>query len=178
MLGDYAFTSPMISRCVFLMRRPITRHMCRAAERYAGTRLCLRACRVRRAPRARTARRNQSLVTDELLVSERPAEVDDRAFQITGNLGAAWDRGVPGDWLNAVRDDWRIFDTDGLRPRIDAVRQPRANCAGQTLHLVHDEGRGPSPVPLLLTHRVARSFLQDQLQPRPAAHPAQQLPHA
>ena len=32
-----ALTSPMMSRCVFLMRRSISRSMCRAAERCAGS---------------------------------------------------------------------------------------------------------------------------------------------
>ncbi len=45
---------------------------------------CLRTGRALRAPRNRTSRGNRSFVTDELLISERPAEVDDRA--------------VPGHW--------------------------------------------------------------------------------
>jgi transposase, IS30 family len=45
---------------------------------------CLRTGRALRAPRNRTSRGNRSFVNDELLISERPAEVDDRA--------------VPGHW--------------------------------------------------------------------------------
>src|SRR5665213_2411642 len=45
---------------------------------------CLRTGRALRAPRNRTSRGNRSFVTDELLISERPGEVDDRA--------------VPGHW--------------------------------------------------------------------------------
>ena len=45
---------------------------------------CLRTGRALRVPRARTARRNKRFVTDELLISERPAEANDRA--------------VPGHW--------------------------------------------------------------------------------
>ena len=45
---------------------------------------CLRTGRALRVPRARTTRRNKSFVTDELLISERPAEANDRA--------------VPGHW--------------------------------------------------------------------------------
>jgi IS30 family transposase len=45
---------------------------------------CLRTGRALRVPRARTSRGNRSFVTDELLISERPAEVGDRA--------------VPGHW--------------------------------------------------------------------------------
>ena len=45
---------------------------------------CLRTGRALRVPRARTSRGNRSFVTDEVLISERPAEVADRA--------------VPGHW--------------------------------------------------------------------------------
>jgi IS30 family transposase len=45
---------------------------------------CLRTGRALRVPRARTSRGNRSFVTDELMISERPAEVADRA--------------VPGHW--------------------------------------------------------------------------------
>jgi IS30 family transposase len=45
---------------------------------------CLRTGRALRVPRNRTSRGNRSFVTEELLISERPAEVDDRA--------------VPGHW--------------------------------------------------------------------------------
>jgi IS30 family transposase len=45
---------------------------------------CLRTGRALRVPRARTTRCNKSFVTDELLISERPAEANDRA--------------VPGHW--------------------------------------------------------------------------------
>jgi IS30 family transposase len=45
---------------------------------------CLRTGRALRVPRNRTSRGNKSFVTDELLISERPAEIDDRA--------------VPGHW--------------------------------------------------------------------------------
>jgi IS30 family transposase len=45
---------------------------------------CLRTGRALRVPRARTTRCNKSFVSDELLISERPAEANDRA--------------VPGHW--------------------------------------------------------------------------------
>jgi len=45
---------------------------------------CLRTGRALRVPRARTTRRNKRFVTDEILISERPAEAHDRA--------------VPGHW--------------------------------------------------------------------------------
>ena len=78
----------------------------------------------------------------------------------SADLGSGWDRGVPGDWLDALLDDWRVFDTHAFQLRLDALRQQRAHVAGQTLHVVHPEGRGPSPLPLLLTHGWPGSFLE------------------
>lgn len=76
------------------------------------------------------------------------------------DLGAGWERGVPAGWLSGVLDDWRVFDVDGFQLRLAALRQQRAEVAGQMLHLVHVEGRGPSPLPLLLTHGWPGSFLE------------------
>src|SRR5690348_17892330 len=45
---------------------------------------CLRTGRALRIPRARTRGRGKQFVTDEILISERPAEAEDRA--------------VPGHW--------------------------------------------------------------------------------
>lgn len=71
------------------------------------------------------------------------------------DLGEGWERGVPGGWLDALLGDWRVFDTDALQRRLDALRQQRAEVRGHVVHLVHAEGRGPSPMPLLLTHADA-----------------------
>jgi hypothetical protein len=78
----------------------------------------------------------------------------------SADLGAGWDRGVPGDWLRALLEDWRVFDTDGLQLRLDAICQQRAEIAGHMLHVVHAEGRGQSPLPLILTHGWPGSFLE------------------
>jgi Epoxide hydrolase N terminus len=76
------------------------------------------------------------------------------------DLGSGWERGVPGDWLEALLEDWRVFDAGAFQLRLDALRQQRADVAGHALHVVHAEGRGPSPLPLLLTHGWPGSFLE------------------
>jgi pimeloyl-ACP methyl ester carboxylesterase len=81
-------------------------------------------------------------------------------YRASADLGPGWGRGVPGDWLSALLDDWRSFDTDRFQLRLDAMRQQRVEVAGQMLHLVHVEGRGSSPLPLLLTHGWPGSFLE------------------
>ena len=81
-------------------------------------------------------------------------------YRKSTDLGSGWDRGVPGDWLDALLEDWRAFDAHAFQLRLDALRQQRAEVAGHALHVVHAEGRGPSPLPLLLTHGWPGSFLE------------------
>ena len=81
-------------------------------------------------------------------------------YRASADLGSGWERGVPTDWLGALLEDWRDFDTDAFQLRLDALHQQRAEVSGQTVHVVHTEGRGPSPLPLLLTHGWPGSFLE------------------
>ena len=80
-----ASTSPMMSRCGSPTRRSTSRSTCRAAARWRRElTACLRTGRALRVPRARVGARGKGFVTDEVMISERPAEADDRA--------------VPGHW--------------------------------------------------------------------------------
>jgi pimeloyl-ACP methyl ester carboxylesterase len=103
------------------------------------------------------------------VVEERCRLAADALLELSGrlegyrrstDLGAGWERGMPVDWLNALLEDWRVFDTDALQLRLDALPQQRAEVAGRVLHLVHIDGRGPAPLPLLLTHGWPGSFLE------------------
>jgi pimeloyl-ACP methyl ester carboxylesterase len=81
-------------------------------------------------------------------------------YRESSDLGSGWDRGVPADWLDDLLKDWRGFDTGAFQLRLDALRQQRAEVEGQELHVLHVEGRGPSPLPLLLTHGWPGSFVE------------------
>ena len=96
------------------------------------------------------------LATDALRELSRRLD----ASRKSADLGTAWDRGVPSGWLDGLLEDWRVFDTDALQLRLDALRQQCVEVAGIALHVVHVEGRGPSPLPLLLTHGWPGSFLE------------------
>ena len=74
--------------------------------------------------------------------------------------GMGWEQGVPIDWLHGLLGDWREFDFGALQRRLDGLRQFRAEVAGHGLHVVVAEGRGPDPIPLLLTHGWPGSFLE------------------
>jgi IS30 family transposase len=83
---------------------------------------CLRTGRALRVPRNRTSRGNRSFVTDELLISERPAEVEDRA--------------VPGHWEGDL-----ILGTD--RSAIGTLVE-RSSRFTMLLHLPLIEGDSPA----------------------------------
>ncbi len=72
----------------------------------------------------------------------------------------SWDRGVPRAWLEDLLAEWAAFDADAFQARLDALPQQRAEVSGQTIHLVHVEGHGPRPLPLVLTHGWPGSFLE------------------
>ena len=81
----YGSTFPMMSPCGY-RTKPFTR---RSTFRDAGAlrrelTACLRTGRALRVPRARTRGRGKTFVRPEIMISERPAEADDRA--------------VPGHW--------------------------------------------------------------------------------
>jgi hypothetical protein len=82
------------------------------------------------------------------------------SYRTSVDLGAGWERGAPGDWLKAILEDWRVFDAGAFQVRLDALRQQSVEISGHVLHVVHAEGRGPSPLPLLLTHGWPGSFLE------------------
>jgi pimeloyl-ACP methyl ester carboxylesterase len=103
-------------------------------------------------------------VSEERFVLASDA-LQDLRCRLTGtrlppDLGSSWERGVPADWLHILLEDWRGFDTEALQRRFDALRPLRADVDGQTLHVVHARGRGPDPLPLLLTHGWPGSFLE------------------
>src|SRR5687767_6774225 len=77
-------TSPRMRPCASATKpstRPCT---CKAAGRCAAYTACLRTGRALRVPRARSRGRGKSGIAPEILISQRPAEADDRA--------------VPGHW--------------------------------------------------------------------------------
>lgn len=71
-----------------------------------------------------------------------------------------WERGVPRHWLAELLADWQAFDVSRWQARLDRLTHLRANVDGQLVHLVHAPGRGPDPLPLLLTHGWPGSFCE------------------
>src|SRR5437868_8421522 len=84
---------------------------------------CLRTGRALRVPRARTRGRGKKFVSPEIMISERPAEIDDRA--------------VPGHWEGDL-----IL---GLNSSAIGVLVERTTRFTMLLHLPRNEGTRPAP---------------------------------
>jgi pimeloyl-ACP methyl ester carboxylesterase len=64
-----------------------------------------------------------------------------------------WTPGVPVAWLRELVDYWRDgFDWRAQEDRINALPHFRVAIDGVPVHFIHVRGRGPRPLPLVLTH--------------------------
>ncbi|HUM13754.1 MAG TPA: epoxide hydrolase [Myxococcaceae bacterium] len=89
--------------------------------------------------------------------------------------GVGWSEGVDQDWLRRVvtywesRFDWRVQEA-----RLNGLPQFLVPVDGTRIHCIHMKGRGPRPLPLVITHGWPGSvFEMLQLVPLladPAAH--------
>ena len=71
-----------------------------------------------------------------------------------------WERGVPGSWLAPLIADWQAFDTRGFQSLLDGFTHMRAHVGDLEVHVLHQAGEGPSPLPLILTHGWPGSFCE------------------
>jgi pimeloyl-ACP methyl ester carboxylesterase len=75
--------------------------------------------------------------------------------------GAGWDYGVPLVYLRQLVEQWRTdFDWRVQEQRINAFANYRASVRGLGVHFVHERGKGPKPLPLLITHGWPSSFYE------------------
>ena len=136
-LPGCASTSPMMSRCGSRTRRSTSRSTCRAAARCARElTACLRTGRALRVPRARVAQRGKSFVTDEVMISERPAEADDRA--------------VPGHWEgDLILGPGQLGDrhAGGAHQPVHDAAAPPADAAAATAAGSRTGRRSPGTAP-------------------------------
>jgi pimeloyl-ACP methyl ester carboxylesterase len=92
--------------------------------------------------------------------------LDDLAFR----LGRArlphedakgWDGGMNPSYLRELVAYWRErFDWRAQERLLNRFHHHRAVIGGIRLHFVHEKGRGPSPLPLILTHGFPDSFFR------------------
>ena len=74
-----------------------------------------------------------------------------------------WSTGTSVAYLKQLLDYWRDgFDWRAQEARLNAFRQFTVPLAGIDVHFIHEQGRGPNPMPLLLCHGWPGSVLEFQ----------------
>jgi pimeloyl-ACP methyl ester carboxylesterase len=64
-----------------------------------------------------------------------------------------WSLGVPGKWLRDVAEYWADgFDWRAQEAAINRFEHYRVSVDDVPIHFVHVRGKGPNPMPLILTH--------------------------
>jgi pimeloyl-ACP methyl ester carboxylesterase len=67
--------------------------------------------------------------------------------------GLGWSEGVDLGWLRRVVDHWeKRFDWRIQEARLNAFPQVMVRTGSLRIHALHVRGRGPRPLPLLITH--------------------------
>ena len=74
---------------------------------------------------------------------------------------AGWDYGVELSYLKELVDHWLTkFDWREQERLLNQLPQFRAQVDGLSIHFVHARGRGPNPLPLIVTHGWPSSFAE------------------
>jgi pimeloyl-ACP methyl ester carboxylesterase len=76
-----------------------------------------------------------------------------------GGDSDTWEDGANPSYMRALIDYWReVFDWRAQEVRLNRFAHFHATVDGTRIHLIHERGRGPAPLPLLLTHGYPDSF--------------------
>jgi hypothetical protein len=93
-----------------------------------------------------------AIAVDEGVLSDLRRRLD--ATARAPDFGNAdWRYGLPSDYLAELVEYWREgFDWRAQERRMNAFSHYRTMVSGLPIHFIHVRGRGPKPVPLILTH--------------------------
>ncbi|MFC3745107.1 epoxide hydrolase family protein [Paenibacillus sp. GCM10012306] len=72
-----------------------------------------------------------------------------------------WERGTDLDYLQSLVSYWRDhYDWRAQESKLNRLSQFRCNIDGIDVHFVHERGKGPNPLPIILTHGWPDSYLR------------------
>jgi pimeloyl-ACP methyl ester carboxylesterase len=72
-----------------------------------------------------------------------------------------WERGTEIGYLQSLVSYWRDhFDWRAQEQELNRYSQFRCNVDGIDVHFVHERGKGPNPLPIILTHGWPDSFIR------------------
>ena len=73
----------------------------------------------------------------------------------------SWHYGVEPGWLRSLTAYWlEDYDLDAFVARLSSYDHRQVVVDGVAVHVVHAQGVGPQPLPLVLTHGWPSSFLE------------------
>ncbi len=75
--------------------------------------------------------------------------------------GTAWDYGSNLDYMKELAAYWRTgFDWRAQERFINSFQHFKADVDGLGIHFIHERGKGPDPMPLVITHGWPGSFFE------------------
>jgi microsomal epoxide hydrolase len=82
-----------------------------------------------------------------------------RATRLPADETARWDGDINPTYLRELVASWRDhYEWRTQELPLNAFAQFRADVDGTFVHFVHERGRGPNPLPIVLTHGHPDSF--------------------
>ncbi len=85
----------------------------------------------------------------------------ERTRWIAAAHDAGWTRGVSVPYMHELVDYWaHEFDWRAQEAELNRFTQFQADLDGRKIHFIHERGRGPDPLPIVLTHGFPDSFLR------------------
>lgn len=95
------------------------------------------------------------------------AAVDDLRYRLARTRwpdevpGSGWEYGFNRQFLQDICDYWgEQFDWKAQLDRLSAFHHYRCTLDGIGIHFIHERGKGPAPIPLILTHGWPGSFVE------------------
>lgn len=77
--------------------------------------------------------------------------------------GLGWERGTEINYLKSLISYWREqFDWRSQEKELNRFSQFRCNVDGIDIHFIHERGKGPNPIPIILTHGWPDSYIRYQ----------------
>lgn len=75
--------------------------------------------------------------------------------------GSGWDSGTDPDYLRSLLATWaNDFDWRKQERELNRFSHYRADVDGVRIHFVRESGKGPAPLPIVLTHGFPSSFVE------------------
>ena len=74
---------------------------------------------------------------------------------------SGWDYGTNLDYLKELVEYWRTgFDWRAQEAMLNAFNHFKSKVDGLDIHFVHERGKGPNPIPLVITHGWPSTFFE------------------